>query len=290
MRECVQQHDLDPPQSTLGRIFGQHPLRKDARAWYRGALGERAVGRRLAAMGGEWHAIHGVPIGDRGSDIDHVVIGPSGVYTINAKRHIDASVFAGGGSVKVNGQPTQYVRNSQHEAERVAKKLTAVVGYPVEVTPIIVIVDAAEVTYGKKEPVVAVLTVARLPKWLRRRRQTLSTQQIIDLDEASARLSTWGSYLPEGMPDDLVAHRFAQIDQSVSRAIIRNRLWLAGFTIAVLIIALSALAPTLAAILGSTPKRSPSLLSGRLELESRSRTTCVHDPHDNPTEEAALVW
>ncbi len=245
MRQCVQRHELDPPQSPVGWLFGQHPLREDARAWYRGALGERAVGQRLAAMGGEWNAIHGVPIGARGSDIDHIVIGPSGVYVINAKRHIGARIFAGGGSVKVNGQPTQYVRNSQYEAERVAKKLTAVAGYPVEVTPIIVIVDAAEVTYGKKEPVVAVLSLSRLPRWLARNSRTLTSQQIIELSDAAARLSTWGSAIPEGLPDEEVAHRFAQIDRAVSRAIVRNRLWIAGVVIVGGLIALNVISSVL---------------------------------------------
>ena len=251
MRECVAQPDLDQPQAALARVLGLHPLRHDAKAWYRGALGEREVARRLAALGAEWVAIHGIPIGNRGSDIDHLVIGPSGVYTINAKRHIGERVFAGGGSIKVNGQPTQYVRNAQHEAERVAQKLTAATGLAVEVTPMIVIVDAAEVSYGKKEPVVAVITPARLSKWLSRRPRTLSTEHIADLSEASARLATWGSALPEGMPDDVVAHRFAQIDRTVSRAIVRNRLWISGVVLVGGGLALAAIAPTLAVMFGA---------------------------------------
>jgi hypothetical protein len=251
MRECVAQFDQDEPQSPIARLFGLHPLRHDARAWYRGALGERAVARRLATMGSEWVVIHGIPIGDRGSDIDHLVIGPSGVYTINAKRHIDANIFVGGGSIKVNGRPTQYARNAQYEAERVSKKLSSAVGHPVLATPAVVIVDAADVNYGKKTPVVAVMTPARLPRWLRRGPRSLSAEQVFTLSEAAARLSTWGSALPEGMSDTEVAHRFAEIDRDVSRAIVRNRLWLAGVVVGGLAIALSVIGPTLTAVLGS---------------------------------------
>ncbi|MBU1250524.1 MAG: NERD domain-containing protein [Actinobacteria bacterium] len=251
MRECVAQFDVDQPQSPIARLFGLHPLRDDARAWYRGALGERAVARRLAALGGEWVVIHGIPIGNRGSDIDHLVIGPSGVYTINAKRHIGAKIFAGGGSIRVNGHPTQYVRNAQHEAERVAKKLSAAVSALVQVTPTVVIVDAAEVNYGKKTPVVSVMTPARLPRWLKRGPRTLSPEQVGALSEVAARLSTWGSALPEGMSDAEVAHRFAEIDREVSRSIVRNRLWLAGVVILGLATALAMIGPTLTAILGA---------------------------------------
>lgn len=249
MRECITRHDADPPQSRLAWLFGMHPLRTDARAWYRGALGERAVGRNLDEMGGEWAAIHGVPIGNRGSDIDHVVVGPSGVYTINTKRHDDARIFAGGGSIKVNGQPTQYVRNAQYEANRAARLLSATVGYPVEVTPIVVFVDAREVRYGSKEPAVAVLTLSRLTRWLRRNPRALSAEQCAELREAAGRLSTWGSALADGMPDDEVTRRFAKIDRTVSAAIVRNRLWLLGIVAGGGLVALSAINGMLAGVL-----------------------------------------
>lgn len=250
MRECIARHERDKPQSRLAWLFGVHPLRSDARAWYRGALGELAVARRLDAMGGEWVAIHGVPIGSRGADIDHLVIGPSGVYTVNTKRHADARIFAGGGSIRINGQPTQYVRNSQYEAERVAAKLSAAVRYPIEVTPVIALVDAAEVTYGKKEPVVALLTVSRLTSWLQRNRRTLSSVQIREISAVAARLSTWGSSLTGGSPDHEVAQRFDQIDRAVTGAIFRNRLWIVAAVIIGGSVALNAISAQLGAVLG----------------------------------------
>jgi len=250
MRECIARHELDPPQSPVAWLFGLHPLKEDARAWYRGAVGELAVARRLDTMGGDWVAIHGVPIGTRGSDIDHVVIGPSGVYTINTKRHAGARVFAGGGSIRVNGQPTQYVRNSQYEADRVATKLSAAVRYPVEVTPVIAVVEAAEVTYGKKDPAVAILSLSRLTSWLQRNRRTLSAEQIRELTAAAARLSTWGSSITEGLPDREVLERFERIDQAVTWAILRNRLWMIAAVIAVGSIAFTAISDQLSAMSG----------------------------------------
>jgi hypothetical protein len=48
-----------------------------------------------------------------GADIDHLVIGPPGVFTINTKHHRDARIWVGGNMVKVNNfkQP-DYLRNS----------------------------------------------------------------------------------------------------------------------------------------------------------------------------------
>jgi hypothetical protein len=45
----------------------------------------RAVAKGLPKLDEAWRVLHSVPVGSRDSDIDHVVIGPGGVYTINAK-------------------------------------------------------------------------------------------------------------------------------------------------------------------------------------------------------------
>ncbi|HEX4305731.1 MAG TPA: nuclease-related domain-containing protein [Solirubrobacterales bacterium] len=53
--------------------------------WARGAAGERKVGAILESLGPDWHALHGVWLG-RG-DIDHVLVGPGGTFTIETKSH-----------------------------------------------------------------------------------------------------------------------------------------------------------------------------------------------------------
>ena len=78
-----------PVKTLLARVLGVHT---DERAWRIGADGEEAVAARLAKLGGHWRVLHAVPVGDRGSDIDHVVIGPAVVFTINSKHHPHASV------------------------------------------------------------------------------------------------------------------------------------------------------------------------------------------------------
>jgi len=86
----------DAGRSLRGRVFGADPLSAEARPWYRGALGELAVGRLLATLGPEWTVLHAVPVGTGTSDIDHVLIGPAGVFTLNTKNHSDQSVWVAG--------------------------------------------------------------------------------------------------------------------------------------------------------------------------------------------------
>jgi hypothetical protein len=97
------------------------------RAWRLGAAGEIRVGvqlDKLTRRDPRWHTLHSVPVGTRGSDIDHVVIGPGGVFTINTKHHPGAEIWVGGDTVLVNGVRQAYVRNSRHEAERAGRLLS----------------------------------------------------------------------------------------------------------------------------------------------------------------------
>lgn len=81
------------PPSLLGRIFGADPLSPEDHRWYKGALGEIAVGRLLERLGAEWTVLHAVPVGTGASDIDHILIGPAGVFTLNTKNHTDQAVW-----------------------------------------------------------------------------------------------------------------------------------------------------------------------------------------------------
>jgi hypothetical protein len=81
-----------------------------------------------------------------GADIDHLVIGPPGVFTINTKHHRDAREWVGDNMVKVNNfKHPDYLRNSRHEAASAAKILTGSVVIDVAVTPVLAFVGASSI-------------------------------------------------------------------------------------------------------------------------------------------------
>lgn len=67
-------------------------VKTEERASRIGADGEQAVAEQLAKLGPDWRVLHAVRVGERGSDIDHLLIGQPGVFTVNAKHHPNASV------------------------------------------------------------------------------------------------------------------------------------------------------------------------------------------------------
>ena len=178
-----------PVRTMAARLLGVHT---DERAWRVGAAGERKVAARLERLGEGWHVLHGVPVGDRGADIDHVVVGPGGVFTVNAKHHPDARIWVGGNTFMVNGQRQPYVRNARHEAQRASRLLSASVGSDVEVSGVIAVVGAHKGFTVKARPEdVHVVTRKEIAAWLGRLPQRLSQQRVEIVVRAARRSDTW---------------------------------------------------------------------------------------------------
>ena len=180
-----------PVRTALARVLRVHT---SERAWRIGADGEEKVAAQLAELARRdpaWGFLHAVPVGDRGSDIDHVVVGPGGVFTLNAKNHPGKRVWVGGSTVMVGGQRVPYVRNSRHEAKRAARLLSAAVGTEVPVQGVVVLVGATDVTIKTQPDDVAVVTRRRLRRWLADRPVVLTPPQVVAAFEAARRSATW---------------------------------------------------------------------------------------------------
>ena len=176
---------------ALARLVG---ARTNERAWRIGADGEEAVADQLAKLGPQWRVLHAVRVGDRGSDIDHVVVGPGGVFTVNAKNHPHANVWVGGDTFMVNGQRVPYVRNSRFEARRAARMLTEHVGFPVDAIGVIAVMGAHKGLNIKAQPEdgkVIVTQRKRISQLLLKLPPRLTAPEIDAIYEVARRSNTW---------------------------------------------------------------------------------------------------
>jgi len=216
------------PRSGIARFLGSSPLTEDNLSWYLGALGEIAVGRVLAALPAEWTVFHALPVGKRDSDIDHVVVGPAGVFVINTKHHNNKPVWIAGGTFMASGHSKPHLRNSAFDADRV-ERLLSERGLASPVVPMIVLVDPKSITIKRAPKRVQVVDARRLTRWLTRRAAVLSPEVVLDVvavldDPANWRVATASD------PELLV--RFARLDREVRAARGRRMLWVAALTAA----------------------------------------------------------
>lgn len=179
----------DPSLNTDRRFV----LHADAWSWYQGALGEIEVGRLLSELGPEWFVRHAVPIGAGTKDVDHLVIGPAGVFAINTKHHRGHSIWVGDRVLRVNGANTPHLSAARHDARDVSRRLEDSVGFIVPVAPVVAVLGARTPT-DKRSPqnrTVAVMDASRLVSWLKARPPALSPTMVDLLMLAAEEPKTW---------------------------------------------------------------------------------------------------
>ena len=185
-------------------LRGQHPflvttakalgIRTTAGSFAMGAKGEREVGRKLnrwAAQHG-WHVLHAVPVGRAGADIDHVVIAPFGVVTVNTKA-TKTRVWVGEHGMTVGGKSVDYLRKSRAEAHRTERLLSRATGIAVPVQAVIVFTGADQFSIRRGGPPgIAVLpSPGALRRWLRKQPSVLANEQVSALYQAARNPVTW---------------------------------------------------------------------------------------------------
>ncbi len=148
MQECLRLQAEAPGRSRAQRFWGVDPVAPAARSWFKGALGERRVAAELDRLGPAFTVLHAVPIGTGSTDIDHLVIGPTGVFSINTKNHSGQQVFVGGGSFMVGGGRTSHIGAAQSEGRKATRLLSTAAGGSFSVQPLLV-VAADRITFGK---------------------------------------------------------------------------------------------------------------------------------------------
>jgi hypothetical protein len=167
----------------------------DERAFRVGADGEESVGARLEKLTDRgWRVLHSVPVGKRHSDIDHILIGPGGVYTINTKNHPGKSVWVGRNTIMVGGHKTAYLRNSRFEAERAARLLAGPFGSAVPVRAVLVILTGTlipDITIKQMPEDVLVLDRMDVPRVFKKAPTRLQPDEVERLFEIARRSTTW---------------------------------------------------------------------------------------------------
>jgi hypothetical protein len=168
--------------------------RQDPDRWARGAAGERATAevlRRLPAR--RWAVMHDVALPGRRANVDHLVIGPTGVWVVDTKAY-RARIQTGWCRVLVGGVPLSTVA-VRWEAEVVS----GVLG--VNARPVVAVHGRGLPRRGRRCDGVRVLPARRLVRCLGRGRllrPSLDARQVSDLAAlAEARFARVGRAQPQ---------------------------------------------------------------------------------------------
>ncbi|WP_230528722.1 nuclease-related domain-containing protein [Streptomyces coeruleorubidus] len=184
-------HELQP--NPVLRLLDRWRPSSEIRSWSDGLTGERITGKRLDSLRSRgWFTLHAIQWVS-GADIDHLAIGPAGVFSINSKRHRGKSVWYGDAAITVNGTVQRHIAVSQSEARRVSRTLSRCCGIDVPVRPVISVVHAAKLTVKNAAPPVLVVAVEDLDRILSGLTPTLEPAQVAHIYGAARDARTWAA-------------------------------------------------------------------------------------------------
>ena len=164
----------------------------DAVAWRRGAAGERHTARLLGPLERQgWAVLHDLAIPDSRANLDHLVIGPGGVFVIDSKQYRGRLQLDPSGRLWHGRYPlAPTLRTVDFEADQAARVLTD----PDVVVVPIVAVHGAQVPWGKVVTNgVPVVAAQQLPSMLRALPALLGPERVAGLaDQARIRFHAAG--------------------------------------------------------------------------------------------------
>jgi hypothetical protein len=193
-REGIQRERTQLTEQATRAWNEVYRLSEEARPWHVGVEGEEVVARELAELSERdprWNAIHSIPLGDGRGDIDHLVIGPAGVYTLNAKHHPDKRLFVYYEAMTVNGTRVDYIRKARWEAQRAARLLSSACRFPVRTSGLVVPVYTRDIVLKAQPRDVFVVPWFSLTDWLSAGPDELDETKISAIYEAARHESTW---------------------------------------------------------------------------------------------------
>jgi hypothetical protein len=159
----------------------------DARAWRRGASGERRTARLLAPLERHgWAVLHDLAVPGSAANLDHLAIGPGGVFVIDSKQYRGHLRLDAVGKLWHGRHPlAPTLRAVSWEADQAAQVLP---DPGMAVVPIVA-VHGAQVPWGKVvTDGVPVVSARRLPSMLRELPAVLGPERVAWLaDQARVR-------------------------------------------------------------------------------------------------------
>ena len=255
---CLEAQTAARARNLITRIAGADPLHPDAVVWYRRALAELRVARLLAGLGPEYRVLHaipeivpdtGLPRGNTsrtshprcaGEHIDHLVIGPPGVFTLTTASHPRERLEVRGSTLLADRQRTTHLPTAEREARAAARSLTRATGAPVAVTPVVVVVGARRLRHLEAPASVVVVSARELVGWARAQSVVLGPDLVASIARAAEEWTTWRPLAAElGAPTD-PAPGFGRLHDEVVKARRVRFLWFAGSLAALVIVAFGA--------------------------------------------------
>lgn len=177
-------------QAGKGRALDLEPLR-------RGIRGEEAVADALAGLPSSYWVLHGVSTGH--GDVDHVVIGPTGVFALETKAW-QGSFYRRRGELYCNGKPAEYVLRQARGAAAQVRRLLLDAGIDLWVEAVVVAARASVSRSPMRFRKAYVVSIEDVVDLVTSRRRSLSSSAVLQVVGGLVRPGAEDRSADDGIP------------------------------------------------------------------------------------------
>lgn len=189
----AKEQELAAGKGSVRRLFERvTDARTEDRSWRRGAEGEERVAGILArCLDERWVVVHDLTIGVKGANLDHLLIGPAGVFTLNTKN-LTGRLTVYERAILQNGHKTSFVPSALREARKVQDRLSAATGRSVSAWSVLVLAGRCDLQVKKRPSDLTIISAAGLPRWIRHLPGgKLAPGDVLRLERAARDPETW---------------------------------------------------------------------------------------------------
>lgn len=167
------------------------------------ADGERLVGKQLDKLRRVGCLVlHSLPLPADGTQVDHLVICPGGVFALATRHHPGGSLRVAGLTAYLDDEEVDHVRSLADQRDFVLAALRDSLGWEPPVTGVLVVVDAAGTTLKitePPEPELQIVLSTAMPDWFHQWLPLISEEQMLAVYEVARWSSTWQAQTPSGV-------------------------------------------------------------------------------------------
>ena len=230
INNIVVAQDSVPPRSSAARFFGASPLASSTRGLYRAALGELAVGQMLNQLGTQWDILHAVPVDELSGQIDHLVIGPGGVFALFTENYPGQEIRVVGDTMTIAGRVVDDIPAVRRLADSAADRLSEAAGRSIRVEPVIVVIDSTRLLLRDQPEGIFIVDSRHLLRLLTGVDRTLAGSEVAYISDVADRPSTWQSNFTSPERALQLSRDFAALREQVRSAAQLRVAWgLVGF-------------------------------------------------------------
>lgn len=166
---------------------------------------EQRIRDELTDLPAGWFVLHSPDVGEftndgnDGHDVDHVVIGPGGVFTIEVQHRTGAKVWVSEHQLTIDGQNSDGLRRARSQVRRTSGRLTDACGFAVTVQAVLVLIGAGTMQTMSRSAEVHVRTEHDLRDWLCRQPPRLDAEVVTTVHDCVRSASRSPILSPVGL-------------------------------------------------------------------------------------------